>query len=564
MNKRFIAAILIAILFFTPTEVLAVDYDITNVDIHAYLQPNGNVTVQEQHTYAFSGTFGGMIRELIPKEGTEIVQLEAFEGNNPLPIETDQTEHRIHREGNDETVTMDLHYEIKNGVDVYADVAEFHWPFFDKGNQSTYENLTIYVYPPTPTTSVIAYGYDEAYKTENVSEGGIVQFAMGEVPRKRNGDIRVAYNKELFPAGTQISNKRMHDEIVADKQALIDAEVSRTERRELLSSIGLVIVPIFAFIFLFVLFKAWLESKRSKKALIRELSYSNVVPKATLSLPIMICYMNFQQFLPETIVAALLDLVRKGHVKKVENDRFRLVNQNGMQKHEQKLVKWLFTEIGSESEFSFDDIATYLKNKNNHKTYQELKANWEQAVREDLKEAGMYKNKGKYRFMIGFISFLLVPFIILFAVHGLMALMILSLVICFSLLLFAICYYPRTVKGLKLTLEWRHFKQQYPTIMESTWHTLTEDEKMRAFILGLGMKDKNITKKNESLVQTFQASGAPSTTAYGFDPTFLIIAAAATSNFRNAEQNAGIHGSSGSFTGGGSGAGGGGGGSGAF
>ncbi|MFC0562514.1 DUF2207 domain-containing protein [Halalkalibacter alkalisediminis] len=271
MNKNIICVLLMTILFFIPTEVYAADYNITNVKIHAYLQPNGEVIVQEEHTYEFSGEFGGIIRELIPKEGTEIVELEAFEGNDPLLIETDRTEHRIHREGKDETITIDITYKINNGVDVYEDVADFYWPFFDKSNEATYENLIVYVIPPEPTTALIAFGYDEAYKTETVFDDGQVQFVMGEVPRKRNGDIRVAYAPELFPVSNLTANKFMYDEIVAEKQHLLETEMAKAARQEQLSSIGVILVPLFALLLVFVFVKAWLEAKSKKAVVMREL-----------------------------------------------------------------------------------------------------------------------------------------------------------------------------------------------------------------------------------------------------------------------------------------------------
>lgn len=552
------------ILFFIPTEVFAVDYNITNVEIHAYLQPNGDVTVHEQHTYEFSGEFGGIIRELIPKERTEIVELEAFEDNKPLRIETDKTEHRIHRGGKDETISINLTYKIKNGVDIYVDVAEFYWPFFDKRNEATYGNLTVYVIPPEPTTALITFGYDEAYKTESVLEDGRVQFAMGEVPRKRNGDIRVAYTSELFPTSSLTANKLMYDEIVAAKQHLLDTEIAKAARKEQLSSIGIILVPLFALLLLFVLVKAWLDARNDKAVVMGELKHTTPVPKETLSLPTTICFMNYQLLEPETTVAALLDLVRKGHVKKLENDRFRLVNKSGLLHHEENLVRWLFHEVGSGDEFHLDDIEMYLKNKKNHQTYQQLKADWEKEVRAEIKEAGLYKNKVKYRLTVGFISILLIPFIILFAIYGLNALVVTSIVICLGLLLFAICYYPKTMKGLKLTLELRQFKQEFPKLIESTWQLLSDDDKMRAFIIGIGSNEKELIKKNESLINTFKTKEWQSSTVYGFDPSWLIIAAAAKTNFRSAEKNAGIDGSSSGFTGGGSGTGGGGGGSGAF
>lgn len=553
-----------AILFFIPTTVLAADYTITNVDIEAYLQENGDVIVEEHHTYEFKGEFRGIIRGLIPNKGSEIIELEAFEDHKPLQIESDKTEHRIHREGKDETITIDLVYRIKDGVAVYSDAAEFYWSFFDKGNEATYENLTVHVIPPEPTTALVAFGYDEAFKSESILEDGRIQFAMGEVRSGRNGDIRVAYSPELFSASTVTENKPMYDQIVAAEQELHEKAVAREERTEFLSSMGAILVPAFALLLLFVIAWAWLNARKNKAIIMRDLQQSETVPKETLSLPSTICLMNHQMLLPESVVAALLDLVRKGHVEKLDDKRFRLVHKHNLLQHEEKLVTLLFKEIGSDDEFNIDDFGSYLKKEQNQQTYQQLKSDWEKEVRAELKQADIYQNKVKYRVTLGFLSILLVPFIILFAVHHLIALTVMSLIICIGLFLFALCYNPKTMTGLKLTEEWRYFKQEFPNIVESKWQSLSEDDKMRAFIFGVGINEKKIIKKNESLVNAFKTNGHESSAVYSFDPTWLIIASAASANVRSAEESSSLNHSSGGYSGGGSGAGGGGGGSGAF
>src|SRR5690606_15438367 len=105
----------------------------------------------------------------------------------------------------EETVVIDIFYSIENAVQVYEDVGDFYWPFFDKRNESDYENFTVTVYPPAETDDVIAYGTDEAFQTETVQADGSVLFELGEVPAGTNGDIRVAYDSALFPAAEKMT-----------------------------------------------------------------------------------------------------------------------------------------------------------------------------------------------------------------------------------------------------------------------------------------------------------------------------------------------------------------------
>ena len=78
---------IIIVLFLFPKQGLAVEYSITNVEIDAYLQENGNIEVKETHTYSFDGEFNGITREIIPKEGSWITEFKAIENGKPLRIE---------------------------------------------------------------------------------------------------------------------------------------------------------------------------------------------------------------------------------------------------------------------------------------------------------------------------------------------------------------------------------------------------------------------------------------------------------------------------------------------
>lgn len=80
MKKTIILLAFVFFLFFLlPQDVYAVDFSITNTEINAYLQENGDVQVQEQHTYRFEGDFNGITRSIIPKEQTKIEGFQAFE-----------------------------------------------------------------------------------------------------------------------------------------------------------------------------------------------------------------------------------------------------------------------------------------------------------------------------------------------------------------------------------------------------------------------------------------------------------------------------------------------------
>ncbi|WP_396266060.1 DUF2207 domain-containing protein [Halobacillus salinarum] len=148
MKKLAFIIPLLTMLFLFPLKALAVDFSIDQTQIDAYLQEDGNVKVQEQHTYSFEGQFNGITRTLIPKKGTAIKNFKAEEKGRSLKIKKDGSFYKVYRSGSDESVTITLSYTIENGVEVYSDAAQFYWPFFDKSNESTYHELSITIHPP--------------------------------------------------------------------------------------------------------------------------------------------------------------------------------------------------------------------------------------------------------------------------------------------------------------------------------------------------------------------------------------------------------------------------------
>jgi uncharacterized membrane protein len=496
---------IIIVLFLFPKQGLAVEYSITNVEIDAYLQENGNIKVKETHTYSFDGEFNGITREIIPKEGSWITEFKAIENGKPLRTEKEDDLNRIYRKGADETITIDLMYSIQNGLDVYSDVADFYWPFFDERNESTYENLIVTVHPPKTTDQVIAFGYDEAFKSEQITSDGSVLFTFGEVPYGENGDIRVAYDAALFPTTPLTANKPMREEILKEEQGLLDEAASHAQTQEQLSTIAKIGIPIFTILLLLLMFSTFMKARLKKKAIERETSETLFIPKQTISLPATLTYTNSYHHPAEAMAAALMDLVRKGYVIKEENDHFKVGSlPQEILNHEKQFIHFLFNETGSNNEFSFEDLASYTKRTTNHQNYHSSQLKWSQSIHEEIKEANLYEKSGKFRWLVGISSVLLLPLLVLFPFYDLFAWFAVTLGLFFTVIFYAMFYRPKTWKGLKITHEWTLVKQHLKELNVAEWKTLTDDEKMRAYIYGIGIKDKNIIQESEKLVKPFK------------------------------------------------------------
>lgn len=483
---------------FSPLPVQAMDYSIEHMEIHVYLHEDGNVSVTEDQIYSFDGKFNGITRTLIPKENAKITDVKATENGKSLKIKQDDNEYKIYRSGRDEKITVTLTYTIKNGMERYTDVAQFYWPFFDERNESDYENLDIYVHPPYQTKDVIAFGYDAAMDAENVESGGLVHFAMGKVPAETKGDVRVAYDPQLFPNMKLTEEKPMRGKILAEKKEQEDKQAAFEHRKNVLNNLAPYVIASFSLYFLALLVYAWRRKRITRMEVERKFPAPYFIPDNEMSLPATISYLGSGNGV-ELLSASLLDLVRKRYIKQVDDRTFTVRNRRTEYEHEALLIRWLFDEMGANGTFHLDDIVKYTEDEANQEKYSESYVDWKLAVQDEVDEHGLLEDNIKTRVLVGVSAGLLVPFLILFAMHDLFLWMTFVIVLGISIASFALMYRPRTLQGAKIHKEWSLFMEKFPTMKVEQWNEQMDDNQKRAYIFAVGMNDKQMKEKTERM-----------------------------------------------------------------
>ncbi|QUW20288.1 DUF2207 domain-containing protein [Sporosarcina sp. Marseille-Q4063] len=361
--KKIVPAFLLIILLLIPTAALAVEFKISDVVIEAHLQENGDADVVEKHTYVFEGKFNGVTRDLIPKKGAAIADFEAFENGKPLNVEREKRTYKIFRSGKNETIEVEMRYRIVNAMEKYEDGAQFYWPFFDNRNETDYGHMTIMVHPPVAAHDVLFLGYDSAYEKGHLQSNGIVEFRLGNVSAGENGDIRVVYEPELFPA-IVVQNGMIRDELKAEKGLMAEELKKISANQEKTKKYGMFGVPIGG-ILLFVLMGSMYKKRRDYKLAVFDDLKTNksLVPQEKLSMPATIYYSNSGVLTPGATAAALLDLVRQGFVKQLSDKQFELIHRDVQHAHEAALIELLFDEVGDSQYFDVADLETYTKKK---------------------------------------------------------------------------------------------------------------------------------------------------------------------------------------------------------
>lgn len=554
--KKTMILFLFLFVFLFPTSVFAVDFEISKVTIDAELQPDGDANVIEKHTYVFDGKFKGITRELIAKEGASITDFKAYENGKALKVEQKKGEYKIFRSGKEETIDIEMHYRIVNSVEKYEDGAQFYWPFFDKRNETDYGNMKINVYPPSASKDVLFLGYDTAYEKGMIGSGGMVAFVMGKVPSGKNGDVRVVYEPELFPDVTARKGK-IRDELLAEEKSLADKEAAYIAGRANTANYGPWVLSGFGVLLLSLIGWTTASSLRKKREAQGLVEANGVfVPAEKLSIPATIHYTSGEGFSAEATSAALLDLVRKGHVKQISDEQFELVNREVTYSHEKELIGLLFDTIGNGKNFKLVDLEAYTKNKKNHDSYNAGLLKRRGGIVEEVKSKDLFGRQVGLRWGAALMSVAMIVVVVQFARFGLFPFMALAIALVITGLSFAAFYKPRNREGHLLFQEWRQFKEAFRELDLHEWKRLSTDDKFRAYTYAIGCGDKSFGKHFSEFAEAEKRTNHESTGFFYYNPALM------NGSFASANSNTATSASSASSSGGGTG--GGGGGSGAF
>ena len=555
-NRKAIALVVLVFLLLIPTQVFAVDFNITEVQIDAQLNEDGTADITEQFTYEFEDEFNGITRSLIPKEGTSIEEFTASDSSRDLEVEVEDGLYKIYRSGNDgDSIQVELNYRIIGAVEKFEDGAEFYWPFFDASNESEYGDMTITVIPPARAAETEALGYGEAFDTASITEDGTAVFDLGNVPSEENADIRAVFEPDLFP-GVTAQDGTVRDELANDREELENEAAAFARNQQLVKSVGIPAIAILGVLFIGLVLFAWLKASRRKRS-VQSGTYEFSVPKDSMSIPALLHFTNPTYVAANGMSAAILDLMRKGKIRQLSEDHFALADRNTDHPHEAVLIGLLFDTIGDGQEFTLEQVEIYTKNEINHEDYNAATAEWNKEVRAEVLAHDFYEKHIGLRWAVGIMSAVFIGLAIVSGIYGLLPWMALSITLAMLALGFAIGYSPITEEGHRVRYEWRSMKTAMDQLPNEQWERLTMDEKQRAYAYLLGSDQKTAERKANAFTA---AEPANDVSGFAMNPilmTAVFVSASTTTSSSASASGGGIAGTGG-------GVGGGGGGSGAF
>lgn len=547
------------LLFLFPAAAMAVDFEITDSTIEAKMDKSGRVNVTEYHTYQFDGDFNGVTRMLVPKEGTDISEFNAFENGKPLKTERDGDLYKVFRSGEDEKVTIELRYVIEDSVILYEDGAEFYWPFFDDRNEADYGRMIITVAPPEPATGTEVIGYDEAAGTGTVESDGSARFDLGHVGSGENGDIRVVFDGSLFPSLNTVSGTIRNT--IADERARLAEEQEAAEARHRNAVlIGNIMLPSAGLLLIAVGWIEWKSARRKREsARLKAEENGFRVPDETISMPAAVQFTATAiSAEPERLSAALLDLIRKGQVVQVTETRFEETDQAPEHKHEEIFRSILFDSFGDGTGvFDLDELKRRTEDDEIAGEYSNRVAEWMGTVAEEIKQARLREAHSGTSVLLALTGSVLAGTAIYFGIAGALVHLAIAIPLAAGCLITAAFHRPLSEKGHLLREQWRTFTEKLDGAGIDDWKSLPREDRLRGYIYAIGTKNKDIDLPFARFAETRQTS-TEVPVFFGYDPLIMNRSFAVAGTHAAHSSSSSANSSSGGGTGGG------GGGSGAF
>lgn len=386
-------------------------FEISEVNIHAVIEEDGDLIVTETDTYRFDGAFNGILVDLVTSgsDGLELFLAYEVSGEESIPLRTELTnngsrvQYRVYSASEDETKTFRLEYSFKNVVQVYADTAELYWQFFDNLNENRLGKVHIDVELPNGASKeqIRAFGHGPLNGQWAIGDDSIVRYDVSPLPEYTMMEARVLFPSDLVPGSTKISDAPMLEKILEEEANWgVPPDNSYTWPGFVALLLTNLAIGIYA------VRRYGTEPKSTWTG-----KYYRELPSAAT--PAVIGYfLNHHSLGPRDLMATLLDLVRRKYVTMQEmknTERFTKSDymfqltqkdQKELQKHEKLLLNLLFTKIRKKNTIMLSDIREF--GKNHPQSFLNSWKKWQEAVTTtyDGLEYTYERQKKVYRYIL--------------------------------------------------------------------------------------------------------------------------------------------------------------------
>ncbi|ALC84761.1 hypothetical protein AM499_02215 [Bacillus sp. FJAT-22090] len=425
--KKMISTIVLFIMMFSFSVIAeAKSYSIESVHIKSWIQPNGDLLVNEVFTYNFDGEFNNLSRSFPKIHDNNVINFYAYELSQLKPepgfiddatlkqlnVSKENGVYRTKVNKENQQVSFLYVYTLKNSIKAYDSYSEAKITYFEDvdAHDQNINNVTIdFILPSTTDTS----NFDGVLFDRNAKKNEKSQYGI-----RFNTSVSEAYTEtktSFFFPSTLMTNMEKTKASIPLQQAIANEKRIQKETEKRISyidklhaiipkaTIGILIIVLL----LFLLPQRHFWRKGSKEDVMNtDLLYLYFVDRVGNPHP-------------KAFLAGLFSMVEKGaatvrqtkaalrfkedsHAPKETLD-FRLVKGSlASSDFEKQMINWLFTTRSGSSKWAFhlhDAAGAARNNKTSSyfhgrvKDFKKKQMKWHRLVESDLEEAGTFNSK---------------------------------------------------------------------------------------------------------------------------------------------------------------------------
>lgn len=267
------------------------DYSIDKVSIDATVRADGTLSVVEDRTFNFDGSYHGVYWKL-PEgtyEGADLTPRIAsvgivengvytefahnaggVDGSFDVTDEGTYLEVKLYSAHEDEAATFRIVYSYPDLAQRYEDVGELYWKFVSDGWDVASDNVTCTIHLPVPSgesveagSNVRAWGHGPLDASLSFDGSDIVYTVPG-VGTDEYAEARIVFPESWLSGATQRSGEVL-DSVLSEEQAWADEANAKRARARAMNTGVLIVSLVLSALFIVLSIRAYLRDREEHK-----------------------------------------------------------------------------------------------------------------------------------------------------------------------------------------------------------------------------------------------------------------------------------------------------------
>ncbi|MEG1558606.1 MAG: DUF2207 domain-containing protein [Bacilli bacterium] len=506
---KYFVLLLIFIPFFIVNAEVTPDYKVNKLYINSEIEIAGALHVKE--LIEVEGSLNGYIRDIYFKDnsvmkfdktknslyssdiynGTSIDKISVGIGHTKINGVKDFTDEFIKKnitmfEGpgnqtynvqqNNDSVNIKMYNETSNGYALFYidyvitnlvvehdDVAEFYYPFIGKNYKDEIEEVAIYVFLPSADKNLKVWAHGPLNGESFIIEGGKGAVLKVNNLRSTTTDLRLAYDKTLFPININES-KKSHMEALPLILEIENEKADSANKERMLNKLvvygvgGLSVIYIVGLIFFFVV--VYKKYDKEYKSSFKQKYNREFIDDYNVEI---IDYLMKKKISTNAFSASILNLIYKKNIEVESATKkdytFTLLNTDNVNESESILIDLLFTKIGSNNKVMISEIKKSGKKTSSagKNVLYEGFISWQNNVEKEAVNLNFFENNNKTTYLLYGVFGAIASFLVFYFGISILLFVIIA-VSSFLFIIYVLSVSKRSPKGNEDYNKWNAFK----------------------------------------------------------------------------------------------------------